>query len=126
MGQRHSLHSAEEVRTALMTAFAPACAIALTAVVIHLLNRKTGRARVAGVAIHACSGKQLRRVGDVVGRRGQARSARGMANGACARGYAGVIKHSVGERRETRVAGVARGCGGDMPRWFAKGIPCRV
>jgi hypothetical protein len=123
MGQRHPLHSAEEARTALMAAFAPARTITQAVVVIHPLSRKTGRARVTGIAAHAGAVNQLRLVRDVIGRRGQARSTLDVAGGAGARGYAGVIKHSIGECRETCVAGVARGCGGDMPRRFAKGIP---
>ena len=53
-----------------MTAFAPARSITQTVVVIHPLSRKAGRARVTGVAAHACAGKQLRLVRDVVAGRG--------------------------------------------------------
>src|SRR3989344_3161534 len=67
MGQRLLLHAAEIACSARMAALAPARAITLTAVVIHRHNRKAGRALVAGVAVHACAGQQLRRVGDVVG-----------------------------------------------------------
>jgi hypothetical protein len=49
-----------------------------------------------------------------------------MASGACARGNTGVIKHSVGEGRETRVAAVARGRGGKVICRFTLRIPGRV
>ncbi len=47
------LHGAEIVRAALMAAFARARTTTQTVVVIHRLSRKTGRALVAGVAVHA-------------------------------------------------------------------------
>ena len=53
MSQRLLLHAAEIVRTAGMAALAPARTIAQAVVVIHRLSRKTGRALVARVAVHA-------------------------------------------------------------------------
>ena len=68
VGQRLLLHIAGIRRAASMAALAPARTITLTVVVIHRLGRKTGRTLVAGVTVHACAGKQLRLIGDVVGR----------------------------------------------------------
>ena len=53
MGQRLLIHVAEKARTARMAALAPARAITQAVVVIHGLSRKTGRALVAGIAVHA-------------------------------------------------------------------------
>ena len=55
MSQRLPLHIAQIARAAGMAALAPARAVAWAVVVIHRLNRKTRRARVAGVAAHAGS-----------------------------------------------------------------------
>ena len=53
MSQRLLLHAPKIARTARMATFAPARTITLTVVVIHRLSRKTGRALVAGIAVHA-------------------------------------------------------------------------
>lgn len=53
MGQRLLLHATKIARTARMTALAPARTITQAVVVIHRLGRKTGRALVAGIAVHA-------------------------------------------------------------------------
>ena len=53
MGQRLLLHATKIARTAGMATLAPARTITLTVVVIHRLSRKTGRALVAGIAVHA-------------------------------------------------------------------------
>ena len=114
MSQRHPLHIAEEVRTALMASLTPARAITLTVVVIHPLSRKAGRARVAGVAFHAGAGKQLRLIRDVIAWRDLTGSTLNMATGvgATARGDTGMIKRAIGERCITRMALIARRRGG--------------
>ena len=53
MSQRLLLHTAKITRTAGMAALAPARTVTQTVVVIHRLGRKTGRALVAGIAVHA-------------------------------------------------------------------------
>lgn len=57
MGQRFPFHITAIGCSTRMATFAPARTIALTVVVIHGLRRKTGRAFVAGVAVHARAGE---------------------------------------------------------------------
>ena len=131
MGQRLLLQIAEEVGTACMAALTPARAITQTVVVIHPLNRKTGRACVAGVAAHACAGKQLRLVRDVVAGRDFPGSTLNMAAGASAsaRGYTGMIKRATGERCITRMALITRrrgGCVRGRRLGFAQYVQCGI
>ena len=123
MGQRLPLHIAEIARAAGMATLAPTRAVTRAVVVIHRLNRKTGCARVAGVAAHAGAGEQLGLVGDVIIRFGQPRPTRVVTGRAGPWRNAGVTKYPIGKGRVTRMTAVARGRGGDMTRWFAERVP---
>ena len=117
------LHVAQVARAARMAAFAPARAVARAVVVVHRFNRKTGRARVAGVTVQAGAAEQLSLIGDVIIRLGQSRPTRVVTSGAGPGRYTRVIEHSIGEGRVTRVAVVARGRGGDVVARLAEGVP---
>jgi len=126
MSQCLLMHTAEIVRAALMAAFAPAGTVTQAVVVIHRLNCKTGRALMAGVAIHACASQQLGLVGDVVGRFAQSRTALVVAGGTGTRGDGGVAERRTRETYEILVTGIARSRGDNVVRGFAQGVPLSV
>jgi len=53
VGQRLLLHIAKIAGSTRMATLAPARTVTQTVVVIHRLSRKTGRALVTGIAVHA-------------------------------------------------------------------------
>jgi len=126
MGQCLLIHTAEIVRAALMAAFAPAGTVTQAVVVIHSLSRKTGCARVTGIAVQACAGQQLRLVGNVVDRLAQSRTTLVVAGGTGTRGDPGVAECCTSETREILVTGITRSRGDDVISRFAQRVPLGV
>ena len=95
----------------------------------HALGGRVGECRGCKRASHRVTGIARERCRDVISRLGRGRSALDVAGGARARVHTGVVERGAsgaGERHVTRVAGIARGRGGNVVRCFAERVPLGV
>lgn len=95
----------------------------------HALGGGVCERRGCKSASHCVTGIARERCRDVIGRLGRGRSALDVAGSASAGAHAGVVERGAGgagERHVTRVAGIARGRGGNVGWCFAERVPLGI